>query len=256
MRVAVSVQQESPHRQLVTGVSVLFGEHSFVVEANSPYSAGRSGCPPGVVPCLAGGALKFSVDNEQSAALHGFLDGARFHNGIVLSATHVPAECGQFNGGDGGGIWATTYGETAQGQKAFAGEAFEQWVLMFRDTGRPDWCAKYIAERDLADVQSTHALLRIETPLITVRVGFGPDYRGGGVDRRDGRPLWNLDFWQMDVGLEGLRVGNTLSGALGETARTSPDSKGRVMMSRPDAIRGFGADYRVSGPLGVEFGAQ
>lgn len=253
VRVTVPLQQESPHRKLVTGVSVLFGEHSFVVEANDPYSAGGSGCPLGVIPCLADGALTFAVDNEQPAALHGFFDGARFHNGIVLSATNVPAECGQF--GVGGGIWATAHEGTLRGQKAFDRKTFEEWVLISRDTSL-DWCAKYITERGLADVQSTHALLRIETPVVTVRVGVGPDYRGGGKDRKDDRPLWGLDLWQMDVGLEGLLVGDTLSGVLGETDWPSADSNGQVIMSGPDAPRFFGPDYRVSGPRGVDFALQ
>ncbi|CAN0551698.1 unnamed protein product, partial [Laminaria digitata] len=33
VRVTAPLPQQFPHRQLVTGVSVLFGDHSFVVEA-------------------------------------------------------------------------------------------------------------------------------------------------------------------------------------------------------------------------------
>ena len=117
----------------------------------------------------------------------------------------------------------------------------------------PDWCAKYVMERGLADVQSTHAVLRIETPLAAVRVSVGPNYRGGGEDSWDGRTFSDLDFWQMDVGLEGLHVGNSLSGILGETTRPSLDNKGKAIMSGPGALHGVAEDYRVSGALGVEF---
>ena len=250
VRVNVPLLQEFPRRRLVTGVSVLFAEHSFVVEANSPYSTGTSGCPLGVSPCLASGALTFAVDNEHPAAPLGLLDGTRFHNGLILSATNVPLECGQFGGGS---IWATTYEEMLQEQRSFIGETFGEWVIKFRDMAAPDWCAKYVMERGLADVQSTHAVLRIETPLAAVRVSVGPNYRGGGEDSWDGRTFSDLDFWQLDVGLEGLHVGNSLSGILGETTRPSLDNKGKAIMSGPGALRGVAEDYRVSGALGVEF---
>lgn len=263
VRVTAPLPQQFPHRQLVTGVSVLFGDHSFVVEANSPYRTSttgtskdeQSGCPLGVGSCLASGALTYAVDNHRPAALLGFLDGARFENGLVLSATNVPEECGQFGGGN---IWAATYEEMLQGQRSLIGETFEQWVLKFRDLSAPDWCAKYVMERGLADVQSTHAVLRIETPLAAVRVSVGPNYwgwggGGGGEDSWDGKTLSDLDFWQMDVGLEGLRIGRSLSGILGETLRPSLDGKGKAIKSGPGALRGVVEDYRVSGALGVEF---
>lgn len=250
VRVTAPLPQDFPNRQLVTGVSGLFDEHSFVVEVNSPYSTETSGCPVGVGPCLASGSLAMAIDGERPAALLGFLDGAHFHNGLTLSATNVPVECGQFGGGR---IWAATYEEMIQGHRTLIGESFEAWVLKFRDMAAPDWCAKYVSERGLADVHSTHAVLRIETPLASVRVSVGPNYQSGGEEDPEGRVISDLDFWQMDVGLEGLRVGDSLSGILGETARPVLDDTGEAVMSGPGAFRGTVEDYRVSGALGVEF---
>lgn len=249
VRVTTPLPEEFPHRQLVTGLSVLFGEHSFVVEASNPYTAGTSGCTLDISPCLASGVLTFAVDNDQPAALTGFLDGARLHNGVVLSATNVPLECGQFGGGS---ISATTREDTLLEERSLVGETFEEWVLKFRDMGAADWCAKYVTERALADVQSTHTMLRIETPLATVRVTVGPNYRGSGENNWNGQTLSDLDVWQMGIGIEGLRIGDSLSGILGETSRPCLDKRGRVITSGPGALRGVVEDYRVSGPLGVE----
>lgn len=48
---------EFPDRQLMTGVSVLSGGHSFVVEVSDPYTVTTSGCPSGVSPCLNDGVF-------------------------------------------------------------------------------------------------------------------------------------------------------------------------------------------------------
>lgn len=37
----------------------------------------------------------------------------------------------------------------------------------------PGWCAKYISELGLADVQTTHAALKIDSPFVSVRVNAG-----------------------------------------------------------------------------------
>ncbi|MEP4900176.1 MAG: hypothetical protein ABJX82_00025, partial [Paracoccaceae bacterium] len=59
VRLTAPLAKDFPNRQLVTGVSVLSGEgHSFVVEVQNPYSVETSGCPNGVHPCLADGALR------------------------------------------------------------------------------------------------------------------------------------------------------------------------------------------------------
>lgn len=82
----------------------------------------------------------------------------------------------------------------------------------------------------------------------------GGNTQGNGEVDWDGRVLPDLEFWQMDVGMEGLDVDNpSLSGLLGETARLVLDDKGHAVMEGPGAFRGTVEDYRVSGPLGASF---
>ena len=118
----------------------------------------------------------------------------------------------------------------------------------------PEWCMKYIAENSLADLQSTHAVFKIHTPAATVRLTVGVNYQGDGELDWDGRILPDLEFWQMDVGVDGLDMDNTvLSGILGETARPMYDGDGREIMNGLGAIPGDVQDYRVSGALGTHF---
>lgn len=78
--------------------------------------------------------------------------------------------------------------------------------------------------------------------------------QGGGELDWDGRVLPDLEFWQMDVGMDGVDIDNlSLSGILGETARPVLDEAGREVMEGFEAFRGTVDDYRVSGPLGTHF---
>lgn len=133
-------------------------------------------------------------------------------------------------------------------------ELREDWVLTSGRTAAPDWCAKYITERGLSHVQSNHALVRITTPAIVVRVSTGVNQQGDGDQDFDGAALPDLEVWQMGVGFEGLDVEHPLlTGILGETARPVVDDLGRPYMEGEAALRGTVEDYRVSDALGVDF---
>ena len=252
VRLTAPLPEEFPDRQLVTGLSVLFEGHSLVVEVENPYSVGINGCPRGISPCLAQGGLRAVVDGVEVQSLLRFCRGEYIVEGITLSASNLPAECRQF-GGDK--IWARMYDEMLQGTRELANEeVFEDWVLRFSDMAAPGWCRKYIDQHDLADLQSMHAVLKIVTPAVTLRLNVGTNYQGGGDTDWDGRVLPDLEFWQMDVGLHGLSLENeSLSGILGETARPVLDKDGREVMEGYEAFRGTVEDYRVSGPLGTYF---
>jgi len=53
-----------------------------------------------------------------------------------------------------------------------ADESFEDWVLSFDHMAAPDWCAKYIDEKGLGEVQSDHAIFKISTPTAIVRLNI------------------------------------------------------------------------------------
>eukprot|EP00903_Cladosiphon_okamuranus_P013951 g12975.t1 len=97
---------------------------------------------------------------------------------IFVSASNLPVECRQF-GGDR--IWARVYQEMLDGRRQLLGDkSLEEWILRYDHMAAPGWCARYIAENDLADLQSNHAIFKIETPTTTLRLNAGFNYQGDG----------------------------------------------------------------------------
>eukprot|EP00752_Nemacystus_decipiens_P016770 g15007.t1 len=253
VRLTAPLPDEFPDRQLVTGLTVMSEGRTLTVEVENPHTVDTHGCPEGVSPCLANGGLRMVLDGLEDDELLRFSREMPVGDGaITVSATNLPVECRPF-GGDK--IWARMHQETPEDRlQLIDGETLEDWILSFDRMAAPGWCAKYIAENDLADLQSTHAIFKIDTPTVTVRLNAGVNYQGGGELGWDGRVLPDLEFWQMDVGLDGLDVENpTLSGILGETARPVYDENGQEVMEGFGAFRGTVEDYRVSSALGVYF---
>lgn len=168
-----------------------------------------------------------------------------------LSSSNLPIECHEFGGGQ---EWKIVYEEMRRGQRNLAEPGFEEWVLSFPHMVANDWCAKYVWEKGLADVQSDHSVIKIATTDMVVRLSVGVNHRYSGKIDRFGRDLPELDFWQSSVGLVGIDLENEyLTGILGETARPVRDANGHVITKGVDALRGTVADYRVSGPVGTDF---
>ncbi|CAM9788475.1 unnamed protein product [Ectocarpus sp. 12 AP-2014] len=253
VRVTAPLSDEFPDRQLVTSLAVMSKGHSLEIEVQNPYTTDTDGCPEGVSPCLANGGLRILVDGQEADGLFQFSRQVSVGDGAIsVSATNLPVECRKFGGQK---IWGRMYQEMLEGRRRLDNsESFEDWILKSDHMPAPRWCAKYIAENDLADLQSTHAIFKIETPTLTVRLDAGVNYQGDGELDWDGRVLPDLDFWQMDVLVDGLDVENpALSGLLGETARPMYDENGNEVMAGFEAFRGTVEDYRVSSALGVQF---
>lgn len=253
VRLTAPLFDEFPDRQLVTGLAVISEGHSLAIEVKNPYTINTDGCPEGVSPCLANGGLRIEVDGQEVNELLRFsrkvpaADGA-----IFVSASNLPVECRQF-GGDK--IWASMHKEMLQARRRLTdGQSLEDWILSFDHMAAPKWCVKYIADKGLADLQSTHAIFKLETPTVSVRLNAGINHQDGGEVDWDGRILPDLEFWQMDVGMDGLDIENpALSGILGETARPVYDESGKEVMEGFYAFRGTVEDYRVSSAVGVHF---
>ena len=252
VRLNAPLPEEFPDRQLITGVSVISQGHSLVIEVTNPYDVNTDGCPPGMSPCLSNGGLRAMVDGEEVDDLLRFSRDEYVTDGIAVSASNLPVECRQF-GGDK--IWARMYGEMLQGQRELAvEESFEDWILRFDHMAAPDWCVQYVAQHHLADVQSIFSVFKIVTSSVTVRLNVGTNFQGNEERDWDGRVLPDLEFWQMDVGIDGLSLeSKSLTGILGETARPVLDKDGRKIMQGFEAIRGTVEDYRVSCSLSTEF---
>ena len=252
VRLTAPLPVEFPYRQLITGLSLMSEGHSFIIEVTNPYDVNTDGCPPDVSPCLSNGGLRAIVDGEEVNDLLRFSRDEYVTDGIAVSASNLPVECRQF-GGDR--IWARMYDEMLHGQRELdVGESFEDWILRFDHVAAPDWCSRYIWQNDLADVQSIYSVFKIVTSSVTLRLNVGTNFQGNGERDWDGRVLPDLEFWQMDVGLDGLSLDNeSLTGILGETARPVLDKNGRKVMQGYGAIRGTVEDYRVSSPVGTDF---
>ena len=250
VRLTAPLAAEFPDRQLVTGLAVISDGHSLVIEVKDPYSVATVGCLGVTTPCLADGALRVTSDGSEDIDLLHPMNGAVIHPGaMVLSASNLPTECTKF-GGDK--IWAEQFAEmqaTSHRNLEDDDQSFEDWVVRSRSLAAPEWCAKFVAEHGLAQVQSKFATFKIQTTSVTVRLNVGVNYQGGGETDWDGRVLPDLEFWQMDVGLENLLIGETLTGILGETSRPILDEDGVEIMEGPGVIRGAVEDYRLSNPL-------
>ncbi|CAM9914742.1 unnamed protein product [Ectocarpus fasciculatus] len=255
VRLTAPLPEEFPDRQLVTGLAVVSEGHSLVLEVTNPYSTDMTdGCPGGSpTPCLANGGLSVTVDGKKNVGDSPLLHPTRSEvlpGGIQVSADNLPVQCWQFGGHK---IWARHY-EGILARRNLRAQSFEDWVLSFTDMAAHDWCTEYITEKGLTDVQSAHAIYQIVTPAVVVRLNVGIGHQDGEEADWDGRVLPDLDVWQMDVGLTGLSLENeALTGILGETARPVYDKDGQVVMAGDDAYRGTPEDYRVSGPLGMDF---
>ena len=252
VRLTAPLPSEFPDRQLVTGLAVISDGHSLVVEVKDPYSVATAGCLDETTPCLADGALRVTSDGSEDTDLLHPMDGAVIQSGaMVLSASNLPIECTKF-GGDK--IWAEIFAEMqATSQRHLEDtQNFGDWVIRSKSLAAPEWCAKFIAERGLAEVQSKFATFKIQTSSVTVRLNVGVNYQGGGETDWDGRVLPDLEFWQMDVGLANLHIGDALTGILGETSRPILDEEGVEIMEGPSVIRGAVEDYRLSGPLDLK----
>lgn len=249
VRLTAPLVDDFPDRQLITGIAILSNDQSLTVEVKNPYSVDTEGCPPGIAPCLSDGGLEIRLNGEEDVALVHPSTDKQLDGGITISASNLPAECRQF-GGDR--AWARTFEEMMAPDRHLFTETFEEWVLRFNDMAAPEWCAKFIEEQVLADVQSKHAIFRVELPNTVVRLNVGLNQQGGGEVDGTGRVLPELEFWQMDVGFEGLVLSHKLSGILGETTRPVVDHNGREIMKGTGAIRGTVEDYRVSDALGKE----
>lgn len=254
LRFTAPLPADFPHRQLITGVAVLSSGHSLVIEVWNPYDVTTPGCSDSTSLCLVDGGLRALVDEQEVG--EEVLQPSRnapIAGGIEISASNLPVECRKF-GGDR--IWARMYEEMLQGRRRLADESFEDWVLRQKEMAAPDWCAKYVSERGLDHVRSKHAVFRISTDSsVVIRLNAGINQQGGGEVDWDGTFLPDLDFWQMDVGFEGLSIDHpeTLSGILGETARAVLDDDGHEVMEGDEVFPGTIEDYRVEGALGKDF---
>ena len=262
LRVTSHLPTTFPERQLVTGVAVVTeGGHSIVVDVVDPLdleptcaaSAGSSSAP-----CLVNGGLRVTVDGREEMKGAGEF---HFDGGIHITSVNLPLECQRF--GD-----YLMWGDLGEEQKLMHTErnlrstgavtSIFDWLLEDSVMIAPPWCVKYLEELNgdvtaLADIQSNHAVLRIESPNLSLRVNVGINSEQEQT-LQDGRVVPTASFWQMDVRVEDAKDIAIAKGMLGETARPVHDKEtGKQVMSGLGVLRGNVEDYRVMHPLGTVF---
>lgn len=258
-RVTAPMPEEFPTRQLVSGVSLITADgHTLVIEVKDPYTTTTDGCSSSS-SCLADGALRILVDGKESHDLLTPGEGIALPGGLVVSSANLPVECRPF-GGDR--IWAAEYaalqtGDTATGRRSLLAQTpFVDWLLEADTIAAPDWCAKFVADKGphgMSEVQSNHAILRIETPAVTLRVNIGVNYQDSVLGENGDVLVPELEFWQTDLAFEAMMLSGEVGGMLGDTSRFVLDRSGMPITSGMSALHGPVEGYRLSGPLGVGF---
>lgn len=260
VRLSAPMPEEFPGRQLISAVSVLSndGYSSLVVEVTDPYTTATNGCPHDLsVPCLADGGVRILVDGEASTILQAPAVNVRLpgRSPVVVSAANLPAECRPF-GGDR--IWATQFKQSMANQRGLRLDSVSlgEWILQPHSLAAPTWCAKYLEEGGSAGLLSTsseHATIRVETPKASVRINVGVNYQDLET-APDGTVLVpELEFWQTDLGFDGLELSDSVTGLMGDTSRFVLDDEGVPVTSGLSALHGVVESYRVSGPFARDF---
>ncbi|CAN0093186.1 unnamed protein product [Ectocarpus fasciculatus] len=257
-RVTAPLPEEFPNRQLLSGVSLLTADgHSLVIEVKNPYSIATKGCPSHA--CLADGSLRILVDGHESESLQTPGEDIVLPGDVVVSSANLPVECRPF-GGDR--IWAAQRAamDTAIDHRSLRGHTpFVDWLLASETMVSPAWCAKFVrgnGPAGMSEVQSNHAIFRIETPTVTIRVNIGINYQDSKTDGDGSVLIPELEFWQTDLAFEGLQTHGEAGGMLGDTSNFVYDNDGVPITRGMGALHAPVKNYRVSGPLGIDFEQQ
>lgn len=259
LRLSAPMKEAFPDRQLVSAVSLLTGDgHSLVIEVEDPYSTETDGCPEEwSVPCLAEGGVRILVDGEASGAMQSPGDSVHLPGGVAVSAANLMPECRPF-GGDR--IWASQFEEMTAGRRSLRATtpalSFSEWVLEGDTLAAPTWCAKRLEDdgpAGLFSASSNHMTVRLETEVATIRVNVGVNYQDLETGP-DGTVLVpELEFWQTDLGFDGLYYSEMVAGLLGDTARFVFDDERLPVTAGLDALHAPVESYRVDGPFGRVF---
>ncbi|CAN0107252.1 unnamed protein product, partial [Scytosiphon promiscuus] len=176
------------------------------------------GTAAGSAPCLVKGGLRITVDGREEVQGAGeyYFDG-----GIHITAVNLPLECQRF--GD-----FLMWGNLDEEQKQRSGSrslrsagtttSIFEWLLADSVMIAPPWCVKYLDElhgdvNALTGMQSNHAVLRIESPNMSLRVNVGINTEQEQT-LQDGRVVPTASFWQMDVRVEHAEGINIARGML------------------------------------------
>ncbi|CAM9873433.1 unnamed protein product [Ectocarpus sp. 4 AP-2014] len=248
-----------PEITYITGLSVLTtdaegAEHDIVINVKDPHSL-ESSCPEGVSPCLADGSLSVYLDGKEELLAPGTVSVSQE---VAVSAVNLPGECRSFGFET---YWERKKMEAAtQGRRSLLGkeQEMEDWILGDPTATNMEECIKYVtgALKNVGGLfahQSEHATFQIVTPKATIRLTHGRLHQIAMRDPTDQFDLPDHLTWQMNMGVDRNDVSRQATGILGQTFVPTLDAAGKEIMSGMESIRGQQEDYRLKGPLDVEF---
>ncbi|CAM9300355.1 unnamed protein product [Ectocarpus fasciculatus] len=256
MRVTSPVA-DLPEITYITGLSVLTTDaegfdHSIVIEVAHPHSL-DSCCPAGVWPCLADGALRVFLDGDEALFAPGTVS---LGPHVGISAANLPGACRSFGFEK---YWERKKLEYASHGRRLGSElSMGEWILGDPTATNMDECLEYVAQAEVEEGgvfahQSEHASFQIVTPEATIRLSHGRLHQIAMRDPTDQFDLPDHLTWQMNMAVDHNDVSRAAKGVLGETFVSTRDASGRPIMAGIEAIRGKEEDYRVEGPLGMDF---
>ncbi|CAM9584751.1 unnamed protein product, partial [Ectocarpus sp. 8 AP-2014] len=207
LRVTSHLPATFPERQLVTGVALVTeGGHTITADIVDPLDLAPT-ChgtvdAVGSAPCLVNGGLRITVDGREQ-----LLGAGEYHfdGDIHITAVNLPLECQRF--GD-----YMMWGDLDVEQRLRGGSrslrsaetvtSIFDWLVADSVMIAPAWCVKYLNELNGdVNMKSSHAVLRIETPNLSLRVNVGINTEREQT-LQDGRVVPTASFWQMDVRVE------------------------------------------------------
>ncbi|CAM9891405.1 unnamed protein product [Ectocarpus fasciculatus] len=256
MRVTSPVA-DLPEITYITGLSVLTTDadgfdHSIVIEVADPHSLDSS-CHAGVSPCLADGALTVLLDGDEALFAPGTVS---LGQDVEISAVNLPGACRSFGFEK---YWERKKLEYATEDRRLRTQpSMGEWILGDPTATNMNECEEYVARAEAEEGgvfahQSEHASFQIVTPAATIRLSHGRLHQIAMRDPTDQFDLPDHLTWQMNMAVDHNEVSHAAKGILGETFVPTRDASGKPIMTGMDAIRGTEEDYRVEGPLGMDF---
>ncbi|CAM9189371.1 unnamed protein product [Ectocarpus sp. 12 AP-2014] len=173
---------------------------------------------------------------------------------MKVSAVNLPGACRSFGFEKYWERKKLEYAQAGDRRLSDKDQDMGDWILGDPTATNMAECTEYVARQvagggdgDLFAHQSEHASFQIVIPTATVRLSHGRLHQIA----EHGLP--DHLTWQMNLAIGSDNVGVGAEGILGETLVPTRDANGEYIMNGMESIRGTQEEYRVEGPLGVDF---
>lgn len=254
-----------PDHQVMTAFALQYsGGHSIIIETEHPQTTHSESClDASYAPCLAENSVRITVDGRIHPAVS--MERAALPGDARITATNLPPEC-RPRGHDH--IWAYHFPHTGRHNAGPKREPvnFIEWASGWSSsTAAPTWCSIWLENagpEGTFKYEGKHAAFRIEIPEMTVRLHHGTSHEhnealvvtGSEQSPSSSVDLHGQELWNMGVHVEWYSEDLiSVTGILGQTMRPVLDDWGSPVPFGLRALHGEIEDYRISGPLDMDF---